>query len=145
MDKLKLPKTLDFGFGELTEVSYLEQVFKIKRRSAIKYLKVLRIKPVYIGGDFFFSLSTFKRILFVLCRPGGPGFCFPGSKAKNNPRNCNNKGILTEVTARVLEAAAEPKLLAEMAAASGNHPDILKKFLTNSPGRPRKKTNENDS
>ncbi len=132
-----MPKILDFGFGELTEVSYLEQVFKIKRRSAIKYLKVLRIKPVYIGGDVFFSLSTFKRILFVLCRPGGPGFCFPGSKAKNNQRNCNNKGILTEVTDQVLKEAAEPKLLAEMAAASGDHPDILKKFLGNPVGRPK--------
>ena len=88
----------DFGSGELMDISYLEKVFGISRRAAAKYLKVLHIQPICIGDQVLFSLTTFKRILFVLCRPGGPGFLFPGSKAKNNPRNCNNSKVHNEVT-----------------------------------------------
>lgn len=139
----KMPKTLDFGFGELTEVSYLEQVFGISRRAATKYLKVLRIKPVYIGGDVFFSLMTLKRILFVLCRPGGPGMVLPGSKMKNNPRLHKGTQYLTEVTDEILQQASDPKILLEMAAVSGENISALKSLTSKPVGRPKKeKANE---
>ncbi len=136
---IEMPKTLDFGFGELTEVSYLEQVFKIKRRSAIKYLKVLHIKPFYIGKDVYFSLITFKRVLFVLSKPGARGFIFPGSAQKNNPRTVKNPDYLTEVTDVILEQAADPKILSEMAGCTGDNPSILSKFIANPVGRPSRK------
>jgi len=132
----KMPKSYDLGSGELVELKYLEIVFNISRRAASRYLKALHIQPVYIGDQVLFSLPTFKRILFVLTRPGSKGFVFPGSKAKNNPRNCKNKGILIEVTGEILDQAADPKILAEMMGASGQNPDILKKFVCNPVGRP---------
>lgn len=140
-----MPKTYDFGSGELVELKYLESVFGISRRAASRYLKALHIQPVCIGDQVLFSLPTFKRILFVLTRPGSLGFVFPGSKAKNNPRNCKNKGILTEVTDQILEQAADPAILSEMAGCNGNDPSILKKFITKPVGRPKKESNENDS
>ena len=134
----EIPKTLDFGAGDVVEVKYLEQVFDISRRTAILYLKALRIKPLYVDKNVFFSLDTLKRILFILSKPGSPGFIFPGSAAKNNPRFTHDSEYITEVTQDILDSAADPKTLAEMAGASGRNVDILKKFLTNPAGRPRK-------
>lgn len=139
MNTVDLPETFDFGAGEVTEVKYLEQLFHISRRSALKYLKALHIQPMYIGPKIFFSLDTFKRILFVLSKPGSPGFVFPGSNAKRSTRVIGNSNYLKEVTQDILDKAADPKTLAEMAGASGRNPDILKKFLTNPPGRPIQK------
>lgn len=128
----------DFNFGKLAEVSYLEQVLGISHRSALKYLKVLRIKPLYFGNNVFFSLTTFQRIMFVLSKPGAEGFAFPGSKKKGQRRQGKRLDVLTEVTDEILKQAADPKILAEMAGCSGENPEILKKFLTAPVGRPAK-------
>lgn len=129
MGSLNLPKTHDFGGGELVELQHLETTFAISRRIALKYLKVLRIQPMYIGNDVFFSLPTFNRIMFVLSRPGSPGFLFPGSSGKTNA-NLHKKGFLVEVTDEILEEAKSPRVLAEMAAASGRDSSMIKKLVT---------------
>jgi hypothetical protein len=139
---MKAPKNLDMGFGELVEVSYLEQLFGISRRTALKYLKVFKIKPLYFGKDIYFSLPTFKRILFVLSKPGAKGFVAPGSPAKNNPRICKNPDYLFEVDDEILSEAASPKIAAEMLACDGRNIDIIKKFASKSVGRPRKEPDE---
>ena len=139
---IKMPKTHDFGFGSVVDVSYLEQVFGISRRSALKYLKVLRIKPFYVGGEVFFSLITLRRLLFVLSKPGAQGLAFPGSKKKGQRRQGKQLDVPTEVTDKILEQAADPKILTEMAAASGDNPEILKKFVTKPVGRPAKEKKE---
>ena len=135
---IELPKTFNFGSGELVELSYLEQAFDISRRTASKYLKVLHIEPMYIGKKVFFSLSTFKRIMFVLTLPGSPGFLFPGSTGKSNPRLLKDDKFISEVTPEILAAAGLPRILGEMAAAEGRDPSILKKLLTPPVGRPKK-------
>lgn len=134
-------RTYDFGSGEIVEVSYLEKVFGIKRRTAMAYLKALHIQPIYIGADAYFSLPTLKRILFVLSRPGAAGFVFPGSKKKNDPR-LNKGGYLTEVTEEILAQAAAPAILAEMAGATGRDVDLLKKFINPSEGKKTKQPKE---
>lgn len=138
---LKLPKNLDFGFGSFVELSFLEQKLGISRRSAAKYLTALKIKPFYFGGDVYFSLVTLQRVLFVLSKPGARGFVAPGSKKKNSPRTIGNPAYLFEATDEILQEAAKPAVLSEMAAASGRQPDILKKFVTPPPGRPKKEKN----
>ena len=129
MPMLGLPKTFDFGFGELVELKHLETTFNISRLVALKYLKVLRIQPIYIGAGTFFSLPTFNRIMFVLSRPGSPGFIFPSSKAKSN-QHLRKKGFLVEVTDEILEEAKSPRILAEMSAASGRDTSMIKKLIT---------------
>ena len=108
MVNLNLPKTYDFGFGEVVELKHLETTFGITHSVALCYLKVLRIKPLYFNDDIFFCLSTFNRILFVLSRPGGPGFIFPGSKAKGYG-HLRKKGYLSKVTDEILEQAEVEK------------------------------------
>ena len=129
---LNLPKTFDFGFGEVVELSHLETTFEITRLVALKYLKALRIKPLYFKKEVFFCLSTFNRILFVLSRPGSPGFIFPASSAKTNA-NLRKKGFLTKVTDEILEQAKSPQILAEMSAATGRDTSMIKKLLTHPP------------
>jgi len=136
MEKLKLPRTLNFGFGDVVELSYLETVLGISRNAATRYLEALRIKPFYFGREVFFSLTTLQRILFVLSKPNGRGFVAPGSKKKNSPRTIGNPKYLFEVTDEILTEAAKPEILSEMAAASGTNPDLLKKFVTKPVGRP---------
>lgn len=138
MVNLNLPKTFDFGFGEVVELKHLETTFDISRLLALRYLKALRIKPLYFKDDVFFCLSTFNRILFVLSRPSSPGFLFPGSKAKQNTK-LREKGFLIEVTDEILEEAKSPRILAEMAAASGRNDSMTKKLLTHPPQRKEKK------
>ena len=132
MVNLNVPKTYDFGGGELVELKHLETTFDISRRVALKYLKVLHIQPMYIKNEVFFSLPTFNRIMFVLSRPGSPGFLFPASTAKSNA-NLRKKGFLIEVTDEILEEAKSPRVLAEMAAASGRNDAMVKKLLTHPP------------
>jgi len=129
MGELKIPKVHDFGFGELVELSHLETTFDISRGVALKYLKVLHIQPLYFKDDVFFCLPTFNRILFVLSRPGSPGFIFPASKAKAN-QHLRKKGFLTEVNDGILTEAASPRILAEMAATSGRDNSMIKKLVT---------------
>ena len=129
---MNLPKTFDFGSGDLVELKHLEITFNISRRVALKYLKVLHIQPLYINDDIFFSLPTFNRILYVLSRPGSPGFLFPGSKAKTNKR-LRDKGFLIEVNDEILVEANSPRVLAEMAAASGRDASMVKKLITHPP------------
>jgi len=126
---MEIPKTYDFGGGELVELKHLEATFSISRLIALKYLKALRIQPMYIGNDVFFSLPTFNRIMFVLSRPGSPGFLFPASKAKQN-QSLRKKGYLVEVTDEILAEATSPRILAEMAAASGRDASMVKKLIT---------------
>lgn len=126
---LNLPKTYDFGFGEVVELSHLETTFNISRLVALKYLKALRIQPLYFGNEIFFCLSTFNRIMFVLSRPGSPGFIFPASTAKANAP-LREKGFLIEVTDEILAEAKSPQVLAEMLAASGRDSSMVKKLLT---------------
>ena len=135
---LNLPKVHNFGGNELVELSHLEKIFDISRRVAFKYLQALRIKPLYFGKEVFFSLTTFNRIMFVLSRPGSPGFLFPASKARANAA-LQKKGFLVQVTNDILDEAASPQILAEMAAASGRDSSMIKKLLTHPPqGKPKK-------
>lgn len=130
---IKPIKMFDFGAGELHEIEYLERVFAIPRRTAMLYLKALRIKPLYIGQGIFFSLPTFKRILYVLTKPDSPGFLFPGAAKRkdNRTRNEATKGdYLTAVTDEILKKAADPITLAEMQAAAGRDLGVLKKLVS---------------
>jgi len=127
---MELPKTFDFSGGELVELEHLEKTFDVSRRIALEYLKALRIQPMYIGRDIFFSLPTFNRVMFVLSRPGSPGFLFPGSMAKRNNHDLRTKGFLVKVTDEILKEAKSPRILAEMAAASGRDSSMIKKLLT---------------
>lgn len=130
---LDIPKKLDFGGGKLVELSYLQQVFGISRRAARKYLKALHIKPMYIGKQIYFSLPTFMRIMFVLSKPGSPGFVFPASAGKNNPRFLKkDSGYIMEVTDDILRRASDPMILAEMAVVEGRDVSILKKLISSS-------------
>lgn len=129
---LNLPKAFDFGFGEVVELKHLETTFQITRRVALLYLKALKIKPLYFKGDVFFCLSTFNRILFVLSRPGSPGFIFPASTAKSNVK-LREQGFLVEVTDEILAEAKSPQVLAEMSAATGRDTSMIKKLLTHPP------------
>ena len=131
-----IPKTFNFGAGEVVELSFLEQMFGISRRTACKYLRALHIKPMYIGKKVFFSLPTFKRIMFVLSLPGAPGFIFPGSTAKNNVRLTKEAGYITEVTDEILLRAEAPQVLAEMNAAEGHDASVLKKFIKPQKNKP---------
>lgn len=132
MVNLNIPKTFDFGFGEVVELKHLQTTFNITRRVALLYLKALKIKPLYFKQDVFFCLSTFNRIIFVLSRPSSPGFIFPASTAKSNA-SLRKKGFLVEVTDEILEEAKSPRILAEMAAASGRNDSMTKKLLTHPP------------
>ncbi len=127
--EFQIPKTFDFSSGDLVELKYLCQTFGIKRRTAFLYLEALRINPVYIGKEVFFSLPTFNRVMFVLLAPGGKGFVFPGSLAKNN-KKLRAAGCLTKVTDAILEKAMKPETLAEMAAASGRDPAAVRKYAS---------------
>ena len=129
MPNMNLPKTYDFGGGELVELRHLEITFGISPLVALKYLKALHIQPIYIGDGIFFSLPTFNRIMFVLSRPGSPGFIFPASKAKTNQK-LRAKGFLVEVTDEILKEAQSPRILAEMAATSGADSSMVKKLIT---------------
>ena len=137
--KAKMPKTLDMGAGELMEVSYLENILGVTRRTAFKYLEALRIQPLYIGKEAFFNLMTLKRILFVLSKPGGKGFVFPSSTKKNNARFVKNPNIPTQVPDEVVEEASKPEILAEMIGCSGRDNSIIKQFVTKKVGRPKEK------
>lgn len=145
MSDTKPPRMLDFGFGEMVELSYLQRVFGVSRRTASKYLKAFRIKPMYFGKEVFFSLPTLKRILFVLSKPDGLGFVAPGSTAKNNPRICQNPAYLFEVTNDILEKASDPRIAAEMMACEGRDSSIIKQFITKPIGRPMKKEKQNET
>ena len=135
---LNLPKIFDFGFGEVVELKHLETTFGISRLLALKYLKALHIKPLYFKNDVFFCLSTFNRIMFVLSRPSSPGFLFPGSSGKTNAK-LREQGFLIEVTDEILVEAKSPRILAEMAAASGRNDSMTKKLLTHPPAEKEKK------
>lgn len=139
--ELNLPKTYQFGETELVEISHLEQTFNISRRTAFKYLRVLHIRPMYIGKEVFFSLQTFNRIIFVLSKPGAPGFILPGSDAKNR-KSLRDGGFLTEVNAGILTQAGSAQTLAEMAAASGRDSSMVKKLISQSNAKARKEPKE---
>lgn len=124
-----LPKVFDFGSGELVEVEHLCQTFDIPRRTALLYLKALHIKPIYLGKDIVFSLPSFNRIMYILTKPGSPGFLLPGSKGKNT-KSLRDSGYLVEVTDEIIEQAMRPETLAEMAAAAGKDPSLLRKFAS---------------
>jgi hypothetical protein len=136
---LNIPKTYDFGFGEVVEVKYLETTFGITHRVALLYLKALRIKPLYIEDKTFFSLPTFKKIMYVLSRPGSPGFIFPGSKIKRNHYERKLGKYITEVTDAILKEAASPRIMGEMIASEGRDPSMIKKLLTHPPQKEVKK------
>ena len=126
---MELPKTYDFGGAELVELKHLETTFGISRLVALKYLKALHIKPLYFKDEVFFCLSSFNRIMYVLSKPGSPGFLFPGSKAKQN-QHLRKKGYLVEVTSEIIEEAKSPRILAEMLAASGRNDSMIKKLVS---------------
>ena len=127
---LNIPKTFDFGFGEVVEIKYLETTFGISRQLALKYLSVLKIKPLYIGRGVFFCLPTFKKLMYVLSRPGSPGFIFPGSNAKSNQVKRKSGEYITEVTETILKEAASPRIMAEMVASEGRDTSMIKKLVT---------------
>ncbi len=135
---MNLPKVYDWGFGDVVELKHLETTFGISKRVALKYLKALRIKPLYFKNDVFFCLSTFNRIMFVLSRPGSPGFLFPASSGKINGK-LRERGFLVEVTEEILKQAASPQILAEMLAANGRDSSMVKKLLTHPPAEKEKK------
>jgi len=116
MAAVDIPKVFNMGAGEVVEVRYLEKLFGVTRRTAMKMLRNLRIEPLYIGNDAFFNLMAFKRIVFVLSRPGGPGFVFPGSRKKYDQRIYQpGARQITLVTDEIMAEAADPKILKEMA------------------------------
>ena len=140
---ISMPKMLDFGGGELVEVAYLVKVLGVSRRTALKCLQVLKIRPIYLGNETYFSLPTFKRILHVLTRPGGPGFVFPGSRGPGGAKY----QTIREVSQALLDEAAKPIVLAEMEVISSNDTNVLKKLLEynkpkNPVGRPPKEKSE---
>jgi len=128
---ISLPEIKNFNGGELVEVSHLEKTFNISRKVALKYLRVLKIKPLYFGDKIFYSLPTFNKIMYVLTRPGSPGFLFPASKGKNNA-TLKKQGFLTEVTDEILAEANSPQVMAEMLAASGRDNSMVKKLISSS-------------
>ncbi len=135
---MDLPKTYDFGAGDLVEVSYLETTFNITHNIAMRYLRALRIQPMYIGKEVFFSLPTFKKIMYVLSKPGSPGFLFPGSPAKTNTALRNSGDFLIEITDDLLALAASPTIMAEMVASEGRDPSMIKKLVAHSNAISRK-------
>ena len=141
---MEVPKTYDFGSGEVVELSYLETIFNISRPLALRYLKALRISPMYFGTQVFFSLPTFKKIMYVLSRPGSPGFIFPGSSAKVNKNLRKSGNCLVKVTDEILEQAASPTIMAEMVASDGHDTSMIKKLVTHSNTVSRKKKNFSD-
>lgn len=138
MTTLNLPETFNFGGTELIEIKHLENTFSITRRAALKYLKVLHIKPMYFGKKIFYSTSTFNRILYVLSKPGSPGFLFPGSDAKNRCDLRKSGDFLIEVTEDILKEASSSQVLAEISAASGRDSSMIKKLLAQSNAQSRK-------
>ena len=141
MIHFKLPKTKDFCGGELVEVSHLQQSFNISRKVALKYLRVLRIKPLYFNDEIFYSLPTFNRIMYVLTRPGSPGFLFPASRGKNNA-GLRKRGYLIEVTDEILKEADSPQTSAAMLAASGRDNSMIKKLLSQENVKSKLKKND---
>lgn len=135
---MDLPKTYDFGSGEVVEVSYLETTFGISHNIALRYLRALRIQPMYIDKGIFFSLPTFKKIMYVLSRPGSPGFLFPGSPGKTNKALRKSGDFLIEITDDLLELAASPTIMAEMVASEGRDPSMIKKLVAHSNALSRK-------
>ena len=127
---LNTPKTYDLGFGEVIEIEYLETTFGISRFLAKRYLKVLRIKPLWINKGVFFSLPTFKKILYVLSKPGSPGFIFPGSDAISDNSKRKSGEYITRVTDAILKEAASPRIMAEMVASEGRDVSMIKKLVT---------------
>lgn len=136
---LNLPKIFDLGFGEIVEINYLETTFEISHGLALRYLSALKIKPLYINDKVFFCLPTFKKILYVLSRPGSPGFIFPGSNAKSNQVKRKSGKFITEVTETILKEAASPQIMAEMVASEGRDPSMIKKLITHPPAEKEKK------
>ena len=128
--KMEIPKTYDLGFGEVVEIKYLETTFGISRRCAFRYLTVLKIKPLYINGEAFFCLPTFKKLMYVLSRPGSPGFIFPGSLSKISSTKRKSGKYITEVTEEILAEAASPRVMAEMVASEGRDSSMIKKLVT---------------
>lgn len=135
---MDLPKKYEFGSGEIVEVTYLETTFGISRNIALRYLRALRIQPMYIGKEVFFSLPTFRKIMYVLSKPGSPGFLFPGSPAKTNTVLRNSGNFLIEITEDLLELAASPTIMAEMVASEGRDPSMIKKLVAHSNAVSRK-------
>jgi hypothetical protein len=142
---IHIPEKLNFGGGDLVELDYLCTVFDINRKRAASFLKALRLNPMSIGKKTYFSLVTFKRIMYVLSLPGSPGFLFPGSIGRSS-RKRSDDNYISVVTDEILERAAQPQVMAEMIAAEGRDMGILKKFATAPVGRPRKeKKNEGEN
>ena len=54
---MNLPETKDFMGGEVVEISHLVNQFDISRKTALRYLRVLKIKPLYFGTKVFYSLQ----------------------------------------------------------------------------------------
>jgi hypothetical protein len=121
--QVSMPKSYDFGSGAVVELSYLEDVLGISRKAARAWLKALHIPPIVIGTEVYFSLPTFQRIMFVLMRPGGPGFAFPGAPYKKDDDR------LKEVTPDILKQAMDPMTLAEMNATTSPDSVLLRKIL----------------
>lgn len=121
--QVQVPRVIDLGAGELAEISYLEQVFGISRRVARTLLRQLHIKPVYIGKEQYFSLPTFQRIFYVLTKPGGKGFAFPGVKREFDDDR------LREVDDEILAEAEDPLTLASMSTLKNGDTLLLRKML----------------
>lgn len=123
MNELQLPRMLNFGAGQMAEISYLEDIFGISRKSARALLHRMHIEPIYVGKETYFSLPTFQKILYVLTKPGGKGFMFPGAAPRPNDTR------LKEVTDDIIAEAESPETLAAMT--SVDQPDtlILRKML----------------
>lgn len=138
---LRVPKTYDFGSGDIVEVEYLEITFGVSRNVALRYLRALRIQPMYINKEAFFSLPTFRKIMYVLSKPGSPGFLFPGSPAKTNTV-LRKAGFLIEVTDEILAAASSPCVMGEMVASEGRDSSMIKKLVAHSNTISRKELKE---
>lgn len=125
----------DFGAGDLYDLEYLMTIFKISRTRAKNYLRRLGIPLVYFEDRVLFSIVTFQRILFCLMRPGGPGFSFPGAKETATRRDKESGRLLKQVPEDIIDMAADPSIIAEMAAACRTDDALLRKLISQRKGK----------
>ena len=76
-------RTVQTGFGELKEVSYLADKFDMKPHTVVRWLRSMDVPLVYITNTAWFNYSVFEKALFVITQPGSTGFAAPGSRYKD--------------------------------------------------------------
>lgn len=99
----------------LYELGWIMAAFNISRYTAVQVCKSLEIPLIHMGRNAYFNFSTLERTLFVLCKPGGPGFAAPGSKFKNKAKH-KSTGTAALLTPEQVIQRDDPRTIAEMGA-----------------------------